>query len=183
MPDTPDKLPKGALVVVAAKDGSGFYWEGKWRLRGKPRKLRLGRANLKLREKPLERLAGEDVDGWRLRYAPSKGRPSPPFDFLTPEQAKDAMRDLIAADFERAARVAAGIKDEVLTISAVADAWIKHRTTRGGGLRASTQRDYRSTLDAHIIGSEHFDKPVQKITTADVIAWQNALSARTEPRR
>lgn len=172
------QLPEGALVVVPAKTGDGFYWEGKYRLSGRQRKVRLGRANLSPRQTPLRRSKGEEVEGWRLRYVSSKGRPT--FAFLSPDEAKAKLRDVIAADVERAAQVAAGAKPEVLTLAAVADAWIKHRSTRGRGLRPSTERDYRWTA-AQIV--DHFGNvPVQEIETKDVIAWQDELRARTEPR-
>ncbi len=105
------KLPSGALLVQPAKDGSGYYWEVKWRVDGRQVKKRLGKAWVDERPEPLV-----GADGWQRRYRKRRGKPNP--GFLTYEEAIVEQQQLIADQFASRGRV-----DRVLFEDA-ASAWL-----------------------------------------------------------
>lgn len=65
------------------------------------------------------------------------------------------------------------------TVQDAAEAWITCRQQKRG-LRASTEREYRSIVRAHILSAEAFDKPVVEITRGNVLAWRDELDARRD---
>lgn len=64
------------------------------------------------------------------------------------------------------------------TFRDIAEDWYAHgKATRGW--KPSTQRDYRSALDAHLLPAFN-DKPLREITTATIEAWRNKRIADPE---
>ncbi len=152
------KNPAGTLIVVPAKNGSGHYFEAKWRDgSGRQIKARLGRAHVEPRHEPLE-----GSDGWQRRYRKARGRPDP--GVLTADDAAVAMRAAIQAQAERVVRPAGHDK---VTFGRVADEWLAERAAdvKDHALKASTARDYRSMLvraDDPLSGRGRSDASVSK---------------------
>jgi integrase len=154
-------------------------------------KRRLGQAHVTARAAPLSIDGGERVEGWRIRYAPRRGRPAP--GFLTAEAALHAMREGIktyAVEAEEAARLAE--RGGPVLFGRVADDWLAERRAEvlDGELKASTVRDYASMLrradepvrrrgrgrTAHIMRA--FDtRPVDAIDADEIDAWLRKLRA------
>jgi integrase len=127
--------PSGALVVVPAKTGGGYYWEAKWRINGKQIKRRIGPAWVELRPEPA------DVDGWGGRFRKRRGIPQA--GYLTPDDAAVEMRRAIKEHAEREARKAA--RGERVLFEEAASAWLTERQAESGW-KPTTARNYRALL-------------------------------------
>jgi integrase len=167
-------------MVEPGKRPGEYFWAVKWRTDGVQRKARFGRAHVEPHRVPRQREDGEQVEGWTLRYMLKRGRPVYPI--LRPDEARALMADTIRADAERRAQNAVLDAERTApTIADAAEAWIAYRQQKRG-LRASTEREYRSILRAHVLDSEHFDKPLTEITRGDVKRWRDELDERRDLR-
>lgn len=140
-----DNLPDGTLLIVPGKSGDAFFWEAKWRCEGQQVKRRLGIAHVAARATPLRAEQGERTEGWRLRYSLRRG--AAPEGTLTPQQAREAMREAIHAHAVDVAQEAAGTAG-LTTFGALADDWLaeRHHDVSDGTLKRTTLRDYVSML-------------------------------------
>jgi integrase len=173
----------GALIVVPAKSGGGYYWEATWRHNGRAIKRRLGAAWIRPRGTPT------DVKGWQGTYMKRPGNPTG--GELTPQQAVVAMRDLIA---EHAA-AAATIPTRPRTFREAAHAWFDDPHERAHAWSPATARDYRSMLAEPggapaVRGRPHGgrllaalgDKNVAAVTSEDVRRFLRGLDGKMAPR-
>lgn len=136
-------LPGGSLVVVKAKDYSGYYWESKWRWQGVQVKRRIGPAHVKQRTAPRE------AKGWMRWYDKAPGSPGTT-GALSYDDAVVEMRKVIAAhaaDVEtRAAEDAARSERESLpTFELAAEGWLKARKAQTNA-KKKTLDDWASML-------------------------------------
>jgi integrase len=175
--------PGGALIVVAAKDNSTFYWEATWRHASRAMKRRLGVAWVRPRSLPA------DIKGWQGRYEKRPGNPTG--GELTPQQAMLAMRDLIASHASTAP-----VRGAPRTFRQAAQAWLDDPHARAHAWSPSTEADYRrmlaepggsprprgTTPEGRILAT-FGDQRVDKITAEDVRKFlrglDDSLTART----
>lgn len=129
------RTPSGALVIEPAKDGSGFYWNVKWRVDGRQIKRRMGRAWVEARQTPA------DVDGWQRHYRKRRGEPRA--GYLTPDEATAQIKRTIKAHAEREARQAE--RRERVTFEQAARDWFEQKGAERGW-KGTTRRNYAALL-------------------------------------
>ncbi len=171
----------GNLLVIPAKDGKGYYWEGTWRDK-KPVKRRIGKAHVQPRAKPIE---GAGLASWQRSYVVPRG--AVPAGLLSPHQAQQRLDEMIAA---HAATV--GGDKSLDKFGALADAWLLERghDVADGTLKPSTMRDYTGMLsrktDATMprgkartawLMSEFEGSRVATITSEDIEVFEQRLRA------
>ncbi len=168
--------PGGALVVIAAKDGTRLYWEATWRHAGQSHKRRLGAAWVRPRATPA------DVKGWNAKYEKRPGNPRG--DELTPQQATVVMRDLIVAH-----GAAAPVSGRPRTFREAATAWLDDPHARSHawtpethlfnrGMLAEPGADERRGRILRTFG----DNRVDRITAEDVRKFLRGLDSKVAPR-
>lgn len=125
-----------------------------------------------------EREAGLQLRGaerWRKDWEKKKGKPQA--DALTAEAAMVKAHALVLEhefELERERRHELTRGTTVPWIGDAVAAWLDHRE-RVKGIRPTTLREYRSSVNAHIVGSPFFDKPLAEITDEDVILWRDEM--------
>ena len=106
--------------------------------------------------------------------SPVRGNGRPPAGYLTKRLAQAALEARLT-DLRRG--IGLPIRSGA-TFRDIAEDWYSHgKATRGW--KPSTQRDYRSALDAHLLPAFN-DKPLRDITTASIEAWRTQRMADPE---
>jgi integrase len=143
----------GHVQVVERHGGRRYY--ALWRdAEGRHKKL-LGRAWVKRSGRRTSR--GADV--WRTADGPK-----PDVSYLTPDEAKVVLRDLLASAPTR--RRAPG---RLATFSQLAEEWLAHGKLKRG-LKRSTLRDYRQVLDCYLLPA-FGDQRLEDVTPRAVERW------------
>ena len=127
-----ERIPTGALVVVPAKDDSGFYWHAKFRVAGVQKRPRLGRAWIEARKSE-----APDAEGWQRRFRKRRGHAQA--GYLTAADAELKMREVIAEaiEVEREMRH----RKESPSFEFVAELWLAEHGTEAD-LKGTTRRNY-----------------------------------------
>lgn len=168
----PSPLCLGSLIIRVGNTGAVQY-DAKWRIDGRQRMRRIGPAWLE-----------RDGDSWK----PRRGRPKP--GFFTEKTAIVRMAEIIAKDgaaHQQSKESEEKREEQGPTFRQVAHEWLEW-VEDVKGARASTLRDYRSTLAepgrAHKRGSNTCkgramaafgDQPIAAITSLEVGGFLRSL--------
>lgn len=156
---TEQRRPTGHVYVAERK--SGRSWYAKWRDADGQHQKRLGPAWVK----PYGKTA-RDAPRWRTADGP---KPAP--SYLTPEEAHDILRELLA----EAPRTARPINPyRRVTLRIAADEWLRYEEHEVK-VKRSTVMDYRNCADR--LCREFGDIALEDITPQVVERWKAAFSA------
>jgi integrase len=156
--------PSGHLQVV--DPGTGRRWHALWRdAEGRHQKV-LGPAWVKDSGKRTPR--GAVV--WR-----AANRPKPDPSYLTPADAADKLRMILAG----APRATTRGRGRGPTFAAVAMEWLEHGE-RKRGLKHSTLKDYRYLLRSHLLPA-FGDRPLRAITRQEIERWHAGYERTRTP--
>ena len=155
MRDHPNRPATGHVFRVSRKRGD--QWYAKYRAHGRQVQKRLGPA-------------------WT-------GNGRPPAGYFTKRSAEAELRRLLG-DADRGVGIAPRTG---ATFADVAEAWYRHGVhvggSRGNPWKPSTQRDYRSALDVHLLPA-FGDRRIETITTTTIEAWRaDRIAGGKLPRR
>jgi integrase len=147
--------PSGHLQVV--ERAGGRRWHALWRdADGRHQKV-IGPAWVRDSGKRTSR--GAVI--WRAAHGPK-----PDASFLTPADAEDQLRTLLAGAPRFPTRPRPGTGTRFMD---VAEDWLAHGVLKRG-IKRSTQRDYRQTLDTHLLPA-FGDRDLRSITREQIETW------------